>query len=163
MTKSATTVVPRMCSGPAHEHTQAALYTAQACAAPNPKADAQPAVRHRFLPKRYSGMVDAFMSIVKEEGILGLWTGVGPTVGRATALAAAELATYDEVKGQLKAKAGMTDGLPLTLCTAFASGYVSTVASSPFDVVSRTAARVGGAVCRKAPGLQLRPRHPHAP
>jgi len=88
-----------------------------------------------FLPKRYSGMVDAFMSIVKEEGILGLWTGVGPTVGRATALAAAELATYDEVKGQLKAKAGMTDGLPLTLCTAFASGYVSTVASSPFDVV----------------------------
>ena len=50
-------------------------------------------------------------------------------------MAAAELATYDEVKGQLKAKVGMTDGLPLTLCTAFASGYVSTVASSPFDVV----------------------------
>ena len=45
----------------------------------------------------------------------------------AQALAAAELATYDEVKGQLKSKVGMTDGLPLTLCTAFASGYVSTV------------------------------------
>ena len=140
--------------------------------------------------------VDAFFSIIKDEGVLGLWTGVGPTMGRATvnkalaggwvgwggmwlvgrdvvggaatgwcvacasvrcalprlsttrrqatrtfgslliftvslcvaqALAAAELATYDEVKGQLKAKVGMTDGLPLTLCTAFASGYVSTV------------------------------------
>lgn len=89
----------------------------------------------KLLPKRYSGMVDAFFSIIKEEGVLGLWTGVGPTMGRATALAAAELATYDEVKGQLKSKVGMQDGLPLTLCTAFASGYVSTVASSPFDVV----------------------------
>jgi len=88
-----------------------------------------------FLPKRYKGMVDAFTSIVREEGVAGLWTGVGPTVGRATALAAAELATYDEVKIQLKSKAGMQDGLLLTLTTAFASGYVSTVASSPFDVV----------------------------
>jgi len=89
----------------------------------------------KLLPKRYTGMVDAFTSIIKEQGVLGLWTGVGPTMGRATALAAAELATYDEVKGLLKSKAGFTDGLPLTLCTAFASGYVSTVASSPFDVV----------------------------
>jgi len=88
-----------------------------------------------FLPKRYKGMIDAFGSIVKEEGVLGLWKGVGPTVGRATALAAAELATYDEVKTQLKKHAGMKDGLLLTICTAFASGYVSTVASSPFDVV----------------------------
>jgi len=88
-----------------------------------------------FLPKRYKGMGDAFKSIIKEEGVAGLWTGVGPTVGRATALAAAELATYDEVKVQLKSKAGMQDGLLLTLCTAFTSGYVSTVASSPFDVV----------------------------
>lgn len=52
------------------------------------------------------------------------------------ALAAAELATYDEVKGLLKSKAKMTEGLLLTVCTAFVSGYVSTVASSPFDVVS---------------------------
>merc|ERR1719326_1380087 len=71
-----------------------------------------------FLPKRYKGMTDAFGSIVKEEGVLGLWKGVGPTVGRATALAAAELATYDEVKGRL-----------------MDTGYFSTVASSPFDVV----------------------------
>jgi len=92
-------------------------------------------VRLQSPTNKYSGMVDAFTSIVKEEGVLGLWTGVGPTMGRATALAAAELATYDEVKTVLKAKAGMVDGLSLTLCTAFCSGYVSTVASSPFDVV----------------------------
>merc|ERR1719454_1524041 len=88
-----------------------------------------------FLPKRFSGMVHAFTTVVKEEGVLGLWTGVGPTVGRATALAAAELATYDEVKTQLLGTGWFQPGLALTVTTAFASGYVSTVASSPFDVV----------------------------
>lgn len=32
---------------------------------------------------------------VQEEGVLGLWKGVGPTCGRATVLAAAELATCE--------------------------------------------------------------------
>merc|ERR1740127_30108 len=90
----------------------------------------------KLLPKRYSGMVDAFFSIVKEEGVLGLWTGVGPTMGRATALAAAELATYDEAKLQFQ-ELGLIkqEGLFLHCCTAFVSGFVSTVVSSPFDVV----------------------------
>merc|ERR1719199_959922 len=34
-----------------------------------------------FLPKRFNGMVDAFKTVVMEEGVLALWTGVGPTVG----------------------------------------------------------------------------------
>jgi solute carrier family 25 uncoupling protein 8/9 len=88
-----------------------------------------------LLPKRYTGMINCFTTTVKEEGVLALWTGVGPTVGRATALAAAELATYDEVKQRLLATGWFQPGLLLTVTTAFASGYVSTVASSPFDVV----------------------------
>jgi len=88
-----------------------------------------------FLPKRYTGMLHAFTTIVKEEGILGLWKGVGPTCGRATALAAAELATYDEVKEQFLKRGIVKEGLGCTLATAFVSGFVSTVASSPFDVV----------------------------
>jgi len=89
----------------------------------------------QYLPKKYSGMIDCFMKVVKEEGVAALWTGVGPTVGRATALAAAELATYDEVKTKLLASGYFSPGLLLTAVTSFASGYVSTVASSPFDVV----------------------------
>eukprot|EP00320_Phaeocystis_rex_P003277 CAMPEP_0119085916 /NCGR_PEP_ID=MMETSP1178-20130426/135768_1 /TAXON_ID=33656 /ORGANISM="unid sp, Strain CCMP2000" /LENGTH=274 /DNA_ID=CAMNT_0007069011 /DNA_START=26 /DNA_END=850 /DNA_ORIENTATION=- len=89
----------------------------------------------KLLPKRYTGMVNCFMTVVKEEGVLALWTGVGPTAGRATVLAAAELASYDEAKGQLKSKVGLKDGILLTACTSFISGFISTVASSPFDVV----------------------------
>jgi len=88
-----------------------------------------------FLPKRYTGMGHAFVTIVKEEGIFGLWKGVGPTCGRATALAAAELSTYDEVKSRFLQFGVFAEGLALTLATAFVSGFVSTVASSPFDVV----------------------------
>ncbi|CAK0799215.1 unnamed protein product [Prorocentrum cordatum] len=40
---------------------------------------------------------------VREEGVLGLWTGAGPTASRATALAAAELSSYDEAKARLRA------------------------------------------------------------
>ena len=36
-------------------------------------------------------------SIVKREGVLGLWKGSGPNLGRATTLAAVELSSYDEV------------------------------------------------------------------
>lgn len=88
----------------------------------------------KLLPKRYTGMVNCFSSIVKEEGVLALWTGVGPTAGRATVLAAAELASYDEAKGVLSSTFGMS-GIVLVACTSFISGFVSTVASSPFDVV----------------------------
>lgn len=88
-----------------------------------------------LLPKRFSGLGDAFMKVAKEEGILAFWTGVGPTVGRATALAAAELSTYDEVKHQLLSRNLLSEGLPCHITTAFVSGFVSTVASSPFDVV----------------------------
>jgi len=88
-----------------------------------------------LLPKRYAGMVDAFKITVAEEGVLALWTGVGPTVGRATALAAAELATYDECKTQILKRKLMAEGLPCHIMTAFISGFVSTVVSSPFDVV----------------------------
>lgn len=49
----------------------------------------------------YGGLFGAFSTIVKEEGVLGLWKGVGATCGRATALSAAELASYDDIKTRL--------------------------------------------------------------
>jgi hypothetical protein len=86
--------------------------------------------------RKYCGVVHCFQTTLREEGVVGLWKGVGPTMGRATALAAAELATYDEVKLQLRQQGIIeNDGLFLHTCTAFVSGFVSTVASSPFDVV----------------------------
>ena len=47
---------------------------------------------------RYRGLVHAVRTIVKEEGVLGMWKGVEATCTRASVLAAAELSTYDEVR-----------------------------------------------------------------
>lgn len=89
-----------------------------------------------LLPKRYAGMRHAFAATLREEGLLAFWKGVGPTVGRASVVAAAELATYDEVKGRLLASPYFEeDGLPCTTAASAASGLCATLASSPLDVV----------------------------
>jgi len=50
--------------------------------------------------RSYGGLFASFWRIIKEEGVLGLWKGVGATCGRATVLAAVELASYDEIKSR---------------------------------------------------------------
>jgi len=83
--------------------------------------------------RSYGGLWWAFYRIIKEEGILGLWKGVGATCGRATALSAVELASYDDIKMRLQSR--RMDGVTLHLCSALCAGFLASLASSPFDVV----------------------------
>ena len=85
---------------------------------------------------RYSGMIDALRSIIRDEGFFGLWKGSGPTIGRATTLAAVEMSSYDEIKKQLIKNNIITPGtISGVFVSALASGFVSAIFSSPFDVV----------------------------
>ena len=55
----------------------------------------------RLLPgqkPRYSGVLNAYTTIIRTEGVLGLWTGFGPAVARNSLVNATELATYDTAK-----------------------------------------------------------------
>ena len=47
--------------------------------------------------RRYRGIADAFLRISREEGLQGLYRGVGPTIARAMALNMGMLASNDEV------------------------------------------------------------------
>lgn len=83
---------------------------------------------------RYSGVFNAYATIVRTEGVLGLWTGLGPAIMRNSIINATELASYEQSKEYLRAN-GMSDGLPLHLASATAAGLAATIVGSPVDVV----------------------------
>lgn len=85
---------------------------------------------------RYRGTWHAFRTIASQEGVKGLYRGVGPTCGRAAVGAAAELATYDEIKSVLVRNAIVGgDNVYAHFGSSLCAGFIATVVNSPFDVV----------------------------
>lgn len=56
----------------------------------------------------YKNVIDAFVRIVREEGVAALWKGSVPTAMRAMSLNLGMLAPYDEAKERLKKLSGQT-------------------------------------------------------
>jgi len=83
----------------------------------------------------YTSVGNALVRIVREEGLLTLWKGVGPTVGRAMVLNMAQLASYSQFKEIIKNKAKFEEGIKLHFFASMCSGFISTVASMPVDIV----------------------------
>lgn len=83
----------------------------------------------------YTSVGNALTRIVREEGVLTLWKGVGPTVGRAMVLNMAQLASYAQFKDIFKKQLSFEDGIKLHFCASMCSGFISTVASMPVDIV----------------------------
>ncbi len=82
----------------------------------------------------YSGMIDCFTKIIKQDGFKGLYRGVFPTTMRAMILTASQLPSYDQAKQYLKGK-GWQEGIKTHLsCSLFASFVVATT-TSPVDVI----------------------------
>ncbi|XP_041055846.1 mitochondrial uncoupling protein 2-like isoform X1 [Carcharodon carcharias] len=85
--------------------------------------------------KRYSGTIDAYRKIAKEEGLSGLWKGTLPNIVRNSVVNCSELVTYDLIKDALIKYNLMTDNLPCHFCAAFGAGFCTTIIASPVDVV----------------------------
>lgn len=85
-------------------------------------------------PKKYPSAVAAYGIIAREEGVLGLWTGLGPNIARNSIINAAELASYDQVKQTLLG-AGMQDGVGCHLISGLGAGFFAVCVGSPVDVV----------------------------
>lgn len=69
----------------------------------------------------YKGTLDAFAVIYRQEGLAGLYRGVGPTTQRAMLLTATQLASYDHIK-QAVTRSGVEDGLPLHFAVSMIAG-----------------------------------------
>jgi solute carrier family 25 (mitochondrial uncoupling protein), member 8/9 len=96
---------------------------------------------------RYTGVINAYSTIVKQEGLLGLWTGLGPAIARNSIINATELVTYDTAKHWLLSPAvGMKDGFLTHFSAAAMAGGMATLVGNPVDVVkTRVMAAAKGA------------------
>ncbi|VDK47666.1 unnamed protein product [Gongylonema pulchrum] len=84
--------------------------------------------------RKYKNVFDALIRVVKEEGVLTLWRGCGPTVLRAMVVNAAQLATYSQSKEALLATGKFKDGILLHFSASMISGLATTIASMPVDI-----------------------------
>ena len=83
----------------------------------------------------YNGTLNAFATILREEGLKGCYTGVSATMARAAFLACGQLASYDHTKTVAKESGLMRDGIPLHLLASLVAGFCATTACQPFDTV----------------------------
>ncbi|KAG7025553.1 Mitochondrial substrate carrier family protein ucpB, partial [Cucurbita argyrosperma subsp. argyrosperma] len=92
-------------------------------------------VRLQMNPNSTRGPIKEMSKIVSEEGLKALWRGVGPAMARAGALTASQLATYDEAKQVLVKWTPLEEGFPLHLISSTVAGVVSTLMTTPIDMV----------------------------
>ncbi|XP_043252192.1 mitochondrial 2-oxoglutarate/malate carrier protein-like isoform X2 [Colletes gigas] len=87
-----------------------------------------------FERRNYKNVFNALVRIIKEEGILVLWRGTVPTMGRAMVVNAAQLASYSQTKEILINTGYFKDNTPLYFVSSMISGLVTTAASMPVDI-----------------------------
>ncbi|KAL2095988.1 hypothetical protein ACEWY4_008136 [Coilia grayii] len=95
----------------------------------------QAQVREADGVKRYSGTIDAYKTIARDEGVKGLWRGCFPNIARNSIVNCTELVTYDIIKELILMYDLLSDGLPCHFTAAFTAGFCTTVVASPVDVV----------------------------
>lgn len=87
------------------------------------------------VPKKYPSAIGAYGIIAREEGVAGLWKGLGPNVARNAIINAAELASYDQVKSTLLATGVFKDNVVTHILSGLGAGFFAVCIGSPVDVV----------------------------
>ncbi|XP_076358006.1 mitochondrial 2-oxoglutarate/malate carrier protein-like isoform X1 [Tachypleus tridentatus] len=82
----------------------------------------------------YMNVFDALIRITREEGVLTLWRGCIPTIGRAMVVNAAQLASYSQAKQFILSTSYFVDNILCHFVASMISGLVTTAASMPVDI-----------------------------
>lgn len=80
----------------------------------------------------YKSVFDALGRVTREEGLVTLWRGTLPTVGRAMVLNVAQLATYEQAKEAIM-RTGLGDNMLTYSLASAVSAIAATTASIPLD------------------------------
>ncbi|XP_046413161.1 mitochondrial 2-oxoglutarate/malate carrier protein-like [Neodiprion virginianus] len=84
--------------------------------------------------RNYKNVFHALFRIIRDEGILTLWRGAIPTMGRAMVVNAAQLASYSQAKQALLDTGYFQENITLHFASSMISGLVTTAASMPVDI-----------------------------
>ncbi|KJE94317.1 solute carrier family 25 [Capsaspora owczarzaki ATCC 30864] len=84
--------------------------------------------------RNYKNVLHALVRIVREEGVLTLWRGCGPTVSRAMLLNAAQLSTYSFSKDLLLRSGHFSDNVYCHMAASLSAGFFATAVSLPADI-----------------------------
>ncbi|XP_027528487.1 mitochondrial uncoupling protein 4 isoform X4 [Neopelma chrysocephalum] len=89
----------------------------------------------KTFPLWFRGVHHAFLKILSEGGIRGLWAGWVPNVQRAALVNMGDLTTYDTVKHFLLLNTPLVDNSVTHSVSSVCSGLVAAVLGTPADVV----------------------------
>lgn len=84
--------------------------------------------------RNYKNVFHALFKITKDEGVLTLWRGATPTIGRAMVVNAAQLASYSQAKEFLLSLSYFEDNIFCHFVSSMIAAFVTTVASMPVDI-----------------------------
>ncbi|ORY05749.1 mitochondrial carrier [Basidiobolus meristosporus CBS 931.73] len=87
------------------------------------------------LRRNYKHCFDGLYKIGRDEGILGLFRGVGPNTVRAIFMNSSQLASYDQFKQLLLFKLHLQDNVYTHFAASLLAGLVATTACAPVDVI----------------------------
>ncbi|KAL2117241.1 hypothetical protein VTJ04DRAFT_9409 [Mycothermus thermophilus] len=85
--------------------------------------------------RNYAHALDGLVRMVREEGVGSLFRGVWPNSGRAIAMTASQLASYDVFKRTLLRLTPMHDNMATHFTASFLAGVVAATVTSPIDVI----------------------------
>lgn len=83
--------------------------------------------------RNYKNVLDAFQTIVREEGILALWKGTVPTCVRAMSMNFGMMVSFDTAKDYLNLFTHTKDTLSTRLIASCIGGFSASLMSLPWD------------------------------
>jgi len=84
--------------------------------------------------RKYKGVADAAVRIVREEGVAAFWRGSAPFVNRAMLVGVTQVGTLDQFKDTYDKKFGIKKGtIPNVFAAAMSSGFLYSCITMPFE------------------------------
>ena len=83
--------------------------------------------------RNYKHVLDAFQTIVREEGMLALWKGTVPTCVRAMSMNFGMMVSFDTAREQLNTITNTNDTLSTRLISSCIGGFSASLISLPWD------------------------------